>query len=75
MPKIPSLKPRQVINVLLKKGFIERNTSGSHHIFKHSDSGKIVSIPVHGGHDIKKGTLRNIIRQSGMSVEEFLESL
>jgi len=35
-------------------------------------TGKIAIVPYHGGRDIKKGTLRNIIRQSGLSVEEFL---
>lgn len=63
------------MRILLRAGFVERNSSGSHHIFRHSHTGKIVTVPVHGGHDIKKGTLRNIIRQSGLSVEEFLALL
>lgn len=73
MSKLPSLKPRQVISILKQLGFIERNVSGSHHIFRHPGTGKIVSVPIHGGHDLKKGTLRNIIRQAGSTVETFLE--
>lgn len=72
MPKIPSIKPRQIIHALLRAGFLQRGTSGSHVIFRHPETGKIVPVPVHGGRDLKKGTLRNIIRQSGLSVEEFL---
>jgi predicted RNA binding protein YcfA (HicA-like mRNA interferase family) len=30
-----------------------------------------VTVPFHGGRDVKLGTLRNIIRQAGMTVEEF----
>jgi len=31
------------------------------------------SIPVHKGKDVKKGTLRDLIRDAGLSVEEFLK--
>jgi len=75
MPKIPSLKPRQVIAVLSKAGFVQRESSGSHFIFRHPDTRKIVVVPVHGGKDIKKGTLRNIIRQTGIPVDAFLDLL
>lgn len=75
MPKLPSLKAKQVINVLLKVGFMQRNTSGSHIIFRHPQTGKIVPVPFHGGRDIKKGTLRSIVRQSGLSLQEFVDLL
>jgi hypothetical protein len=34
-----------------------------------------VTVPVHSGRDLKPGTLRSIIRQAGLSVEEFKELL
>jgi len=47
--------------------------SGSHHILKkHPYS---VTVPMHGSKPIKQGTLRNIIKQAGMTVDEFLEYL
>lgn len=75
MPKLPSLKPRQVILVLNKLEFVQKGTSGSHFIFRCHSTGKIAVVPIHGGRDLKKGTLRNIIRQTGLSVEEFLKLL
>lgn len=65
------LKPKQVISILLKLNFKERRQTGSHVIFRHESTGKIVPVPVHGNKDLKMGTLRSIIRQSGVSVEEF----
>jgi predicted RNA binding protein YcfA (HicA-like mRNA interferase family) len=35
-----------------------------------TDSRRIATVPVHG-RDLKPGTLRNIIRQVGLTVEEF----
>ena len=75
MPKIPSLKPKEVIRVLRKVGFEERNTTGSHMILRHPVTHKIAVVPVHGGYDIKKGTFRNILKQADLSVDDFLKLL
>ena len=74
MPLRP-LKPKEAIYVLKKLGFIERRQTGSHIIFRNSQSGKIVPVPSHSNKDLKLGTLRSIIRQSGVSVEEFFSLL
>lgn len=67
------LKPREVIGVLKKLGFRERRQTGAHLILKNDKSGKIIPVPIHRDKDIKTGTLRSIIRQSGVSVEEFFK--
>ena len=47
-------------------------TVGSHHILVHSsDPRRVVTVPFHGARSLKLGTLRNIIRQAGLTVEEF----
>jgi predicted RNA binding protein YcfA (HicA-like mRNA interferase family) len=47
-------------------------TAGSHHLLVHpEDPRRIVTVPVHGARDLKSGTLRAIIRQAGLTVEEF----
>ena len=57
-------------------GFVVRRTHGSHYILAHTDDPtRMVIVPVHGNRDIKPGTLRPILRQAGLSVEEFLELL
>lgn len=69
------LKPKEVVYVLVELGFQKRRQTGSHLIFKNSKSGSIVVVPTHRNQDIKTGTLRSIIRQSGASVEEFFKLL
>lgn len=70
MPKLPVLKPREVIKILRKIGFEEERSKGSHiQFFK----GEVrVTIAIHNK-DVRKGTLVNIIRQSGLSIEEFIK--
>jgi predicted RNA binding protein YcfA (HicA-like mRNA interferase family) len=41
----------------------------------HGDSSRTVVVPVHGGRDLKPGTLRAIIRQAGLTIEEFADLL
>jgi predicted RNA binding protein YcfA (HicA-like mRNA interferase family) len=36
-----------------------------------SDPARAVTVPMRGKHDLKPGTLRNLIQQAGLSVEEF----
>ena len=68
-----SLKGREVIKALAKAGFEEVRTSSSHVIMKRPGNEGTVSVPVHAGKDIKKGTLSGIIKQSGLTPEEFWE--
>jgi predicted RNA binding protein YcfA (HicA-like mRNA interferase family) len=70
--KLPALKPRKVIKALERGGFYVHHTSGSHYILK---KGKLrVIVPYHNK-DLKPGTLRSIIEQAGLTVEEFLKLL
>ena len=53
-------------------GFVVDRISGSHHMLVHvSDARRTVTVPFHGAQSIKTGTLRGIIRQAGLTVEEF----
>ncbi|HEY6187040.1 MAG TPA: type II toxin-antitoxin system HicA family toxin [Pyrinomonadaceae bacterium] len=70
--KLPALKPKQVIKALERNGFQIRRTTGSHYILKKEK--QIVSVPYHNK-DLKPGTLRSIIDQSGFTIEEFLDLL
>jgi len=48
---------------------------GSHHYLRHPDKfGVLVTIPYHN-RDLKRGTLRAILRQAGISLEELLDLL
>lgn len=70
--KLPIISAKKVIKALERNGFIIRRTTGSHYILKKEK--RIVSVPYHNK-DLKRGTLAGIIKQAGLTVEEFLEIL
>ena len=75
MPKLPTLKDKDLIRVLHKLGFFEHRQRGtSHLIMKHADGRRTV-VPVHPGHDIPTGTLRAILRDANISPEHLQELL
>ena len=69
--ELPVLKPKQVVAALEKVGFQTRRQTGSHVIMYKTGLRHPISIPQHPV-DLPKGTLRAIIRQAGLTVEEFL---
>jgi predicted RNA binding protein YcfA (HicA-like mRNA interferase family) len=74
--KLPVATGRDVVRALERAGFAIDRVVGSHHVMAHpSNPKRTVSVAVHGNRDLKRGTLRAIIRQSGLSVEEFDEFL
>jgi predicted RNA binding protein YcfA (HicA-like mRNA interferase family) len=74
--RLPALDGRAVVRALEKSGFTVVRTSGSHMRLVHStDPSRQTTVPVHKGKDIPRGTLRDIIAQAGMTVDEFLDLL
>lgn len=72
-----SLKPLpadKVIKVLVRLGFKPLRQRGSHVIPKRED-GKVIVIPVHRGEEIGRGLLSKIIKDTGLTREEFLRLL
>ncbi len=72
MPKLPVVKPRQVIKALEKAGFVRARQRGSHLRLKRGNLS--VTIPVHPG-DLSPNVLRSILRQAHISPDEFLNLL
>ncbi|MCL1823597.1 MAG: type II toxin-antitoxin system HicA family toxin [Oscillospiraceae bacterium] len=70
--KYPVLKPQEIIRILENLGFIFKSQKGSHakyvKIQKDSPT-KTVIIPMHD--IVAKGTLKSIIKQAGLTIEEF----
>ena len=72
-----SLKPqpaKKIIRVLTKIGFKIVRTHGSHVILKHPE-GRLTVVPVHAGEEIGSGLLSKIIKDTGLSKEEFMKLL
>ena len=71
MPKLPVLKPREVVALLTAQGFVLVRQRGSHMQFRHAD-GRATTVPDHGGRDISPSLLRKIARDIDMTAEEFI---
>lgn len=75
MAQLPVLKAREVLRALQGAGFYIHHQTGSHaRLFHRSKPELRVTVPIHNK-DLPAGTLRNIIRQAGYTVEEFVELL
>ncbi len=74
MPKIPVLKPEEVLRALKNLGFKEVRQKSSHKVLKHQD-GRITVVQIHKGRDISPVLLKKILKDIGVSVEDFLEAL
>lgn len=59
-----SVKPRQIIKVLEKNGFVFIRQKGSHRLYRKDELR--VTVPYHNK-DLKPGTLRNIFKQAGLT--------
>lgn len=71
MPKFPVLKPREVVKILEKLGFVCVRERGSHKQFKHAD-GRQTTVSFHKGCDISPIMLKVIASDIGMTVEAFI---
>jgi predicted RNA binding protein YcfA (HicA-like mRNA interferase family) len=75
-PGLPTLSGRVVVAALERGGSTLDRVVGSHHVLVHQgEPRRAVTVPVHGNRDLKAGTLRSIIRQAGLTVEEFRDLL
>ncbi|HLO86225.1 MAG TPA: type II toxin-antitoxin system HicA family toxin [Nostocaceae cyanobacterium] len=83
MPRLPRVKASEVISVLESLGFVRVRQRGSHVILKkqivsEGEDKKIIEVgcvvPLHN-QTLAVGTLRSILNQAGVSVEEFLDNL
>jgi len=68
----PVLKPAEVAAILRKLGFVEVRQRGSHKQFRDS-SGRCTTVPFHSGRDIAPTLLRQIAKDIGITISEFLE--
>jgi predicted RNA binding protein YcfA (HicA-like mRNA interferase family) len=71
-PRLPALRGQMVIAALERGGFYVHHIKGSHHVLRHPSKPRArVVVSVHR-RDLPAGTLRGIIKQAGLTVDEFL---
>ena len=68
MPKLPVLSGADVIKALEQLGFAQVRQRGSHVVLRRGGTGTVV--PLH--RELKTGTLAGILRQAGVTQDEFL---
>jgi predicted RNA binding protein YcfA (HicA-like mRNA interferase family) len=71
LPKLPVLSGQEVRHVLEAHGFQLVRQRGSHMVMQRAEDGGTTTIPVPDHSELRTGTLRSIIRQSGLEVEAF----
>jgi len=70
--ELPSLKPKEVVVAPEQAGFLLKRQTGNHAILYKPGISRPISIPIHPK-DMPRGTLRAIIRQANLTIEEFLK--
>ncbi len=75
MSRLPVVSAREVIRVAERSGFAFDRQKGSHAVYLRASDKRRLVIPVHKGPDLKPGTLRGLIEDMRLSVDEFVERL
>lgn len=74
MARLPQVRPREVINALKRRGFVDGGYDGSHRILVDEKRDLQTSVPMHPG-DVGRGLLKKILKQADISEEEFRKLL
>jgi len=70
---LPAVTGKAVVAALCRDGWVIRDHRGSHVKLVKSGFKYPIIVPVHGSDTIPRGTLRNIIRTAGLTIEKFIE--
>ena len=76
MSRLPACTPKDVIRVLERAGFLFDHATGSHHFYRHPDQPErgLITVAFHRK-DLKRTTLLSIVKQAGLTRDEFLKLL
>lgn len=73
MSRLGSYRGEQVVKVFQLAGWSIARVRSSHVILEREGFVATLSVPVHKGKNVKRGTLRDLIKDAELSVEEFLK--
>lgn len=74
MSRLQIIDARKMEKLLLTLGFERVRQKGSHVFYRHPD-GRTTSVPLHPGRDLARPLIKEILREIGLSVEEYNEYL
>ena len=72
--RLPSVRPQEAVRALERAGWAVARQKGSHVSLKKQGVAYLVTVPMHR-REIPRGTLRAIIEDAGLTVEEFVTLL
>ena len=74
MGRLAGFRYREIVKRLKKLGFeFDRQAAGSHEIWYNAATHRYTTVPNHPG-DMPEGTLRAILKQTGITLDEFLDA-
>ena len=73
MPRLPVISGRKAVKTFSKFGFSASRQTASHIIMEKAGLDVTLSVPLHD--ELKRGTLRNLIKDAGLTVEDFVAML
>ena len=65
-----SFSGKALCKVVERHGRVLKRVTGSHHIYAKKGVIAILSIPVHGNRDLPVGTLRNLLKDAGLTEDD-----
>ena len=71
MSSVRQVTAREVVRVATRLGFVLKRQKGSHAVYKRESDNKRVVIPMHGSRSLRPGTLHSILKDMGVSADEF----
>jgi len=74
LPRLPTATGREVVAALKRCGYGIARQKGSH-AYMVKNGGDPIAVALHAGEEVPKGTLRRIIKDAGLTVEEFIRLL
>ncbi len=74
MSRLPACTPTDVIRAMERAGFFLDHSPGSHRYYRHTNCSGVVTVPFHR-RGLKRGTLLAILKQAGLTRDQFLEFL
>jgi predicted RNA binding protein YcfA (HicA-like mRNA interferase family) len=73
MTKLPRISSRECVSALEKAGFYIKRQKGSHIVMRRDEPYTQTVVPINK--EIPVGTLRSILRDAGLTVEQFVDLL
>ncbi|MEK7673992.1 MAG: type II toxin-antitoxin system HicA family toxin [Patescibacteria group bacterium] len=74
MTRLPIFKPKELLAILLKLGFVIKRIRGSHFTLEHPITKRITQVAMHAK-DLSRNMAKEILRQAGLEIKDILRIL